>query len=128
MRETPSFEWNLLIDLELRRYFGKRWMATNNGVLVVFAALAGIVSGSVNGALYGEYAAPDGSCFGVQCFKNSFIVSGCACSIVVLTAIWLSIRTRGNKSLYMPVGEKLPLIQVSDSDESAHINSSLKFD
>jgi MFS family permease len=70
--------------------FGKRFCGTNIGVISIAPAISGIVFGQINGKLYDLQGI---NCLGTLCFRNSFIVSGCAALAAVAPAVWLVVRT-----------------------------------
>ncbi len=70
--------------------FGKRYCGTNIGIISIAPAVSGVIFGLINGRLYDLQGA---NCTGTLCFRNSFVVSGCAALLAVAPAVWLVLRT-----------------------------------
>jgi MFS family permease len=70
--------------------YGKKYCGTNIGVISIAPAVSGIIFGQINGKLYDLQGI---NCMGTLCFRNSFIVTGCAALAAVAPAVWLVIRT-----------------------------------
>ena len=99
--------------------FGKKYGGTNVAIVSLAPALAGITFGQINGVLYSQHAV-NNQCVGVDCFRNTFIISGSVAIVAVLLSIWLGWRTppfgRATKE------EVKPLIDNVDPDEDVIIN------
>lgn len=77
-----------------RELFGTKNFSVNHNIVVANIPLGSLLFGYMAAKLYHKEGNGDGKCMGMKCYRNSFIIWGCVCSLGIILAIILYARTR----------------------------------